>query len=100
MTKIKNRNVINEENIKLDSIIFVDFKLICLKDKTEVWNTFVTNVFFFGIENELFYGAVILLGHGIVRNVFDILDCVGIDLVFGSFIYRDYLKHLGFPLYF
>ena len=51
MTKIKNRNVINEENIKLDSIIFVDFKLICLKDKTEVWNTFVTNIFFFG-ENE------------------------------------------------
>jgi len=51
MTKIKNRNVINEENINLDSIIFVDFKLICLKDKTEVWNTFVTNVFFFG-ENE------------------------------------------------
>ena len=55
MFKIKNRNIINDEDIKLDKIIFVDFNLVCLKDKIEVWNTFVTNVYFLEEENDFIY---------------------------------------------
>ena len=41
----KEKNKLNI-NINLNKIIFVDYTLICLKDKIQVWNTTVTNVFY------------------------------------------------------
>ena len=43
---INNSNNKYNIDIELNLIIFVDYTLICLKDKEQVWNTTITNVYF------------------------------------------------------
>ena len=52
--KIINNNKENKLNIDIDLnlIIFVDYTLICLKDKEQVWNTTITNVYFLNKNEE------------------------------------------------
>ena len=49
--KLINKNKMNNFDINLDEIIFVDYNLIYLKNNDQIWNTIVTNVFFTG-DNE------------------------------------------------
>ena len=49
IVKIINKN--EHFDINLDKAIFVDYTLACLKDKEQIWNTTVTNIYFIG-ENE------------------------------------------------
>ena len=46
--KLINKNKMNNFDINLDEIIFVDYNLIYLKNNDQIWNTIVTNVFFTG----------------------------------------------------
>ena len=39
-------------DIELNLIIFIDYTLICLKDKEQVWNTTITNVYFLNKNEE------------------------------------------------
>ena len=49
-----NKRFINVTNDELfDTIIFVDFTLICLKDNEQVWNTTITNVYFSNNDNNM-----------------------------------------------
>ena len=42
----KNNNNKYDYNIKLNKIIFIDYTLICYKDKIQIWNTTITKTFF------------------------------------------------------
>ena len=50
--KIVNNNNNNNYIIDLNLVVFVDYTLICLKDKEQVWNTTITNVYFLGKNEE------------------------------------------------
>ena len=49
---VNNNDNDNSNNIDLNLIVFVDYTLICLKDKEQVWNTTITNVYFLGKNEE------------------------------------------------
>lgn len=53
IVKIVNNND-NKYNIDIDLnlIVFVDYTLICLKDKEQVWNTTITNAYFLSKNEE------------------------------------------------
>ena len=46
-----NKNKFNFD-IEFNLIVFVDYTLICLKDKEQVWNTTITNVYFLNKNEE------------------------------------------------
>ena len=48
-----NSNIDNKYNtiIELNTVVFVDYTLVCLKEKEQVWNTTITNIYFLN-ENE------------------------------------------------
>ena len=46
-----DKNKFNND-IDLNLIIFIDYTLICLKDKEQVWNTTITNVYFLNKNEE------------------------------------------------
>ena len=52
IVKINNNNSKYNFDIELDLIVFVDNTLICLKDKEQVWNTTITNVYFLNKNEE------------------------------------------------
>ena len=53
IVKINTNNEYNYNfDIELDLIVFVDYTLICLKDKEQVWNTTITNVYFLNKNEE------------------------------------------------
>ena len=49
---INNSNNTYKLDIELNLIFFVDYTLICLKDKEQVWNTTITNVYFLNKNEE------------------------------------------------
>ena len=44
-----NKNIFD---IDINLIVFIDYTLICLKDKEQVWNATITNVYFLGKSEE------------------------------------------------
>ena len=52
IVKIVNNNNKYNIDIDLNLIVFVDYTLICLKDKEQVWNTTITNAYFLSKNEE------------------------------------------------
>ena len=51
--KIINNNSIKYNfDIDINLIVFIDYTLICLKDKEQVWNATITNAYFLGKNDE------------------------------------------------
>ena len=64
--KMLYKNNINDFELNLDEIIFVDYNLLYLKDIDQIWKTTVTNVFFTGTNENYIINNNIQIDENII----------------------------------